>query len=342
LRVIAALLIALSLSVGCSSQMSVSSDVVAKVNGKEITAAELDRRFRARMGGDAPTSPEETDEMKLQVLNQIISDELLLSMAEKRQITATDAEVEAKFSSFRGQYSEEAFNMLLAEQKVTVEEIRADIRNAVILDNLVNEEVTSRIEVSNDEILDFYSKNKKRFDVPETFHVAHILVTSFPEPEIRNAKKDDAKTPEEAREKAVRLLREVQGTADFAAVARDYSEDPTSAGQGGDIGFQTLDAITSIDGRLGQIVQRMKVGELWSKVVETRFGYHIIKLLEKDEGGQKDLSDPRVQPRIHQELRNRKDRALKAALVDVARNQAEVTNYLAERILAAASAKKLK
>jgi peptidyl-prolyl cis-trans isomerase SurA len=308
------------------------------VNGKDITAAELERQFRARTGTEAANS-DDADDAKLQILSQIISDEILLGIAAKEQIGATDSEVEAKFNAFRSQYSEEALNGLLAQQKTTIEEMKVDIRRSLTLDKLVNKEVTSKIRVSDAEVTEFYNKNKKRFDLPEGFHIAHILVTAFPDADIKNAKKDDAKTSDEARQKVIRLLKEAQ-SGDFAAVARDYSEDPTSALQGGDLGFQTFEAIANIDARLGQVVQKMKPGDIHPQAVETRFGYHIVKLMEREPGGQKDLSDPRVQSRIHQELFNRKDRALKAALADVSRNQAEVSNYLAERILAAAAAGK--
>ncbi|HEX4997201.1 MAG TPA: peptidylprolyl isomerase [Terriglobia bacterium] len=328
----------LGLAAGCGSgsNSTASAAVAARVNGKDITMADLERKFRVRASGDTPVSEEEAQDLKLQILSEMIADEILLSLAAKQDLSVTDAELEARFIAFRGQYSDEAFKTLLAQQNTTTEEMKSDIRRALILEKLINKEVTSHIKVSDQEVLDFYNRYKSRFDLPEGFHIAHILVTNFPDSEVRNAKGDDARTPDEARDKAVRLLKQVQGSADFAAVARDYSEDPTSATQGGDLGFQSLDSLNNIDPRLGQIAQKMKPGEIWPKAVETRFGFHIIKLLERDPGGQKELSDPRVQARIHQELFNGKDRALKAALADAARNKAQVTNYLAERILSTA------
>jgi len=131
--------------------------------------------------------------------------------------------------------------------------------------------------------------------------------------------------------KAAQLLRQIQGGADFAAVARDYSEDPASAPNGGDLQFQPLQALDSLDPKLAQAVQRMRVGET-SPVIETKYGFHIVKLLEKDAGGQKDLGDPRVQAQVRQVIFNRKDQTLKNAFSEMARNKAKVTNYLAERI----------
>jgi peptidyl-prolyl cis-trans isomerase SurA len=157
------------------------------VNGKDITAAELERQFRARTGTEAANS-DDADDAKLQILSQIISDEILLGIAAKEQIGATDSEVEAKFNAFRSQYSEEALNGLLAQQKTTIEEMKVDIRRSLTLDKLVNKEVTSKIRVSDAEVTEFYNKNKKRFDLPEGFHIAHILVTAFPDAD-RGAKR---------------------------------------------------------------------------------------------------------------------------------------------------------
>ncbi len=80
----------------------------------------------------------------------------------------------------------------------------------------------------------------------------------------------------------------------------------------------------------------MRVGETFPQIVESRFGFHIVKLLEKDAGGQKDLSDPRVQADVRTAIFNRKDQLLKAAFSESARNKATISNYFAERILASA------
>ena len=77
----------------------------------------------------------------------------------------------------------------------------------------------------------------------------------------------------------------------------------------------------------------MRAGETFPQVIETRYGFHIVKLLEKDAGGQKDLSDPRVQANVRQAIFNRKDQTLKNAFSEAARNKATVVNYLAQRIL---------
>lgn len=332
-----ALITASLLIASCGSASKASADVVARVNGKDITTAQLEKQFQNRLNGaEQPPSAEEAQDVKLQVLNQLINDQILLEMASTAGLSATDAEVDVKFNEFKNQYTEEKFKDLLKEQKMTIDDIRNELRKSITIDKLVNKEITSKISVTDAEIKNFYEKNKESFNLPESYHIAHILVTPVADPDLRNAKSDDAKSPEEARQKAARLLREVQGGRDFATVAKESSEDPSSGPNGGDLNFQPLQAIENIDPRLAQAVQKMRAGETFPQVIETRFGFHILKLMEKDAGGQKDLSDPRVQAQVRQVIFNRKDQTLKNAFSEAARNKATVINYLAERILASA------
>jgi peptidyl-prolyl cis-trans isomerase SurA len=331
---LSALMIGLMFTASCGSPSKASADVVARVNGKDITSTQLEKQFQSRLNGAEQTpSPEEAQDLKLQVLNQMINDQILLEQASAAGLSATDGEVDVKFNEFKSQYTEEKFKDLLNEQKMSLDEIRSELRKSITIDKLVNKEITSKISVTDAEIKNFYDKNKDSFNLPESYHIAHILVTPVPDPELRNAKGDDAKSADEARQKAARLLKEIQGGADFATTAKNYSEDPSSGPNGGDLNFQPLQAIENIDPRLAQAVQKMRTGETFPQVIETRFGFHIVKLLEKDAGGQKDLSDPRVQAQVRQVIFNRKDQTLKNAFSEAARNKATVVNYLAERIL---------
>jgi peptidyl-prolyl cis-trans isomerase SurA len=328
------LLAGLLITASCGSDSSASADVVARVNGKDITAAQLDKQIQVQLqGAEQPPSPEELQDLKLQVLSRMVNDQILLEQAAAATLSASDAEVDLKYTQFKSQYSEEELQELLKKQKVTADDIRAELRKSITIDKLVNKEITSKISVSEAEIKAFYEKNKEGFNLPESYHIAHILVTPVADPELQNAKKNDAKTPEEARQKALQLLKEVQSGRDFATVAKESSEDPSSSPAGGDLQFQPLQAIENIDPRLSQAVQKMRDGETFPQVLETRFGYHILKLVGKDAGGQKDLSDPRVQENVRQQIFQRKDQVLKNAFSEAARNKATVVNYLAQRIL---------
>jgi len=332
--IILALLAVLLASASCGSDSSASANVVARVNGKDITTADLEKQYQVHLNGaEQPPSAEEQQDLKLQVLSQMINDRILLEQAAAATLSASDAEVDVKFNEFKSQYTEEKFQELLKAQKMTVDDIRNELRKSITIDKLVNKEITSKISVTDAEIKAFYEKNKESFNLPESYHVAHILVTPVAEPDLRNGKNDDAKTPDEARQKAARLLRDIQTGRDFAVVAKESSEDPSSGPNGGDLNFQPLQAIENIDPKLAQAVQKMRTGETFPQVIETRYGFHIVKLLEKDAGGQKDLSDPRVSTNVRQVIFNRKDQMLKNAFSEGARNKATVTNFLAQRIL---------
>src|SRR5262245_10251385 len=149
----------------CGSDSSGSPDLVARVNDASITGSQLDKQFQSRLtgAGQQPPSPEEAEDLKLQVLNQMINDQILLQMANTAGLNATDAEVDVKFNEFKSQYTEEKFQELLKEQKMSVDDIRTELRKSIAIDKLVNKEITSKISVSEAEIKNFFDKNKESF-----------------------------------------------------------------------------------------------------------------------------------------------------------------------------------
>jgi len=98
----------------------------------------------------------------------MINDEILLQMASSSGLSATDAEVETKFTDLKSQYTEEKFQEMLKQQKVNPEDIKADMRKSLTLEKLVTKEITSRVNVSEAEIKDVYDKNGMKFYVFES------------------------------------------------------------------------------------------------------------------------------------------------------------------------------
>src|SRR5215510_10368774 len=186
--ILAALFACLLITASCGSDSSASDNVVARVNGKDITAAQLDKQVQVQLqGAEQPASTEEMQDLKLQVLNRMINDQILLEQAASSTLSASDAEVDVKFNEFKSQYSEEKFTDLLKEQKMTVDDIRAELRKNITVDKLVNKEITSKISVTDAEIKAFYDKNKDSFNLPESYHIAHILVTPVADAELNNS-----------------------------------------------------------------------------------------------------------------------------------------------------------
>src|SRR6185295_4985172 len=131
-------------------------------------------------------------DLKMQLLNQMINDEILMEMATTAGLAATEPEVDLKFNEFKTQYSEEAFQEQLKAQKMTVDDIKRELRKTQSVEKLVNKEITSKISVSEAEIKEFYDKNKDSFNLPPGYHLLHILVTPVPDGDVKNAKRDDA------------------------------------------------------------------------------------------------------------------------------------------------------
>src|SRR5262245_9625512 len=127
--ILSILLGALLITASCGADTSASANVVARVNGKDITTADLDKQVQIQLNGsEQPPSPEELQDLKLQVLNQMINNQILLEQAAKGNLSASDAEVDVKFNEFKNQYTEEKFQELLKQQKMAVDDIRAEFR----------------------------------------------------------------------------------------------------------------------------------------------------------------------------------------------------------------------
>jgi peptidyl-prolyl cis-trans isomerase SurA len=321
-------------SSGCKKGPKVGPETAAIVNQTEIKNSEVEKVYqnRVKQAGQTP-APEEASTLRLNVLSQLINDEILMQRAAKDNLSATEAEVSTKFTDFKRNYTEEKFQQFLKDQGITADDLRRELSKNATIEKLYNKEITSKITVSESEISEYFAKNRQNYNLPESWHVMHILVTPFPDQQLNNARGDDAKTDEEARQKVQMLLRRILGGEDFAIVARDYSEDPTSATNGGDLRLLSVQQLESIDPRFRQVVQSLRPGETFPSPVPTKYGYHIIRLLEKEPGGQHDLTDPKVQSDIRQIIFNRKETLLKTAYLEVVRNEAAVQNVLARKIL---------
>ena len=322
------------LASSCQSGPKIGPETAAIVNQVEIKNSEAEKVYqnRLRQANQTP-SPEESSTLRLNVLSQLINDEMLMQRAANDKLTASDEEVNVKFTDFKKDYTEEKFQQFLKDQGVTVDEIKKELRKNGTIEKLYNKEITSKISVAEGEIQQYFTKNKANYNLPESWHVLHILVTPFADSQLNNAKNDDAKTDDAARQKVMALLKRIMGGEDFAIIARDYSEDSSSAPAGGDLRLLNLQQLEAVDPRFRQAVQSLKVGETFAGAVPTKYGYHLVKLIEREAGGQHELTDPKVQADIRQIIFTRKETLLKTAYLEVVRNEIVVKNALAQRIL---------
>ena len=339
-RLIASLVLAAlpMAAVSCHRQETPSADVWARVNGHEIKKEEVDKYFRGLVTqqGQEP-SAEEAALLKLNIIDELINNEILLERARTLGLEASDGEVEDKFTELKSPYTEEEFQKQLKDRGLTVDDQRRVLRQQISIQKLINREVVSKITITDQDISDFYNANLSQFNVVEPqYRVAQILVTPVKDRQIRNRKNDDATNDAQAEKKAEALLKALDGGADFAQVAMDYSEDPANAPTGGDLGWipeSNLRDPKSPTPELSRAVLALHPGGL-SRIVRTRDGnYHILKLMAREGAGQRSLTDPQVREAIRGNLKNRREQLLRAAFLAAAREDARVENYYARQVL---------
>ncbi|MEO7145942.1 MAG: peptidylprolyl isomerase, partial [Bryobacteraceae bacterium] len=324
---------------GCTR--SAPPNVAATVNGRAVTFAELDKQYQSQF--NSPSEQPSGDQVliqKLEVLRSLIDSEIMLQRAEKMGLMAADSDVEAKFNELKTPYTQEEFQRQLTARKMTVDDLKAQLRRDLSIQKLFNKELTSQINITDKDVADFFASNRASFNLAEPqVHLAQILVTSTPDPNVRNLKNDKAQNDELARKKIDMLLQRIRQGEDFSALAQNYSEDPNSSPNGGDLGFIPESSLDKANAELRKMVMATPAGQI-TGIVKTAEGYRILKIIAKEPAGQRLLSDPRVQQTIRDTLINRKDQLLKAAYYEVARDNAKVVNYLAMSIAPGWSKKK--
>jgi peptidyl-prolyl cis-trans isomerase C len=272
-------------------------DVVARVNGEAVTKSDFDRavqNLEARAGGPIPA--EQRDQVLRGVLDQIVGSTVLLQESRARNVAIPDSDVDARITQIRSQFpSEEAFTQMLAQRKLTLDQVKSDVRRDLTISKLIDAEIGSKIAVTPEQVNDFYAKNPNEFKQGESVRASHIL--------IGVPKGADASAKAQARAKAEDVLKEVKAGTDFAALAKEHSADPGSAANGGDLGFFQQGQMV---GSFNDAAFTLTPGTT-SELVETDFGFHIIKVIEKKAGRTIPLEEVRPQVEQYLERVNRQE-----------------------------------
>ncbi len=330
---------------GCKQQHG--ADVVASVNGKAINRSDLDRVFNDQQRNRQDTQPETDEQAKsdrLNILRSLIDEEIIEQRAAKMNLTATNEEVDAKLTDMKSHYTEEQFAAVLKQSGRTQDEVRRDIKRTITLDKLLNKEINSKINVTDGEVAAFYNAHKADFNLIENkLHLAQIVVTSQPaQPGTANLQGSKATTDADARKKIETLRAQLDSGADFSAVAANYSEDPQTAPNGGDMGFIAESQLRQSPA-IFDAVGKLKAGEnsailpILPPGARQPVGYSIIRLISREAAGQRDLNNPAVQQSIRDQLRTSREQLLKTAYLEMLRDQAKVENYYAEEVFKAGS-----
>jgi peptidyl-prolyl cis-trans isomerase SurA len=336
---LAGLAVALAFCLGC--QKAHDANTVAMVNGKGIGRSEVEKIYENSLGESHQTpSKMQAEIMRLNILRQLIDEEIVMQRAGKQNLVATDEEVSDRLNEIKAPFTQEEFQKRLDSQHLTLDDLKREIRKNRTEEKLFNKEITSRINITDADIASYYNEHKADFNLIEpTYHLAQIIVTAAPMPaqQVGNLQNSKAMNEADAKRKIEMLHNRLDSGEDFAALAMNFSENPNTAGNGGDMGIVTESQLRG-DPEVYAAIAKLKLGQVTdvlpvyggpSKQVA---GYAIYKLIDRQVAGQRQLNDPRVQQTIRQTLRDSREQLLKNAFLEMLRDQARVENYYAEEV----------
>jgi peptidyl-prolyl cis-trans isomerase C len=286
-------------------------EVLARVNGESVKKADLDRLIKnMELSANQPIPAERRDEILRRTLDQLVTYTVLVQETRARKVTVTDAEIDNNLKQMQSQFpSEVEFKKALTARGMTLEKLRADARVDMSINKMMEAELASAPVPTDGQVHEFYDKNPDKFKQDEAIRASHILIPA-------DEKADDA-TKKKARAQIDDILKQLQGGADFAELAKKYSKDG-SAAQGGDLNFFPKGQMVPA---FDQAAWALKPGQI-SGVVTTPFGYHIIKLTEHRAAST--VPFEQVSPRIKEYLTEQQKQGRAQAFIEVLKQKAKI------------------
>ena len=293
-------------------------DKVAAVNGVIINKDAYDRELDFFVRRAAPGGQQIPDvkmaQMKNEVLESLIDRELLFQETKKKGIQVKPEAVSDQLKKIKERYpNKEEFKKLLSNMGLTESDVQAQIERGMAIQELIDKEVGEKIKISDEETKAFYDKNPQLFQQPEQVKASHILIkVAADAPDAQKA---------EARKKIEAVQQKAQKGEDFATLAKTYSEGP-SGPKGGALGYF----------RRGQMVKpfeeaafSLKPNET-SEIVETQFGYHLIKVDDKKPATK--MAYAEVKDRLSDNLKKQKMDSEANAYIETLRKDAKIEKFL--------------
>ena len=310
---------------------AVSADTWAVVDGRPITRDEVEKAFRRSQDASRPLSNEEILTLKLSLLNEMTVQNILMARAAALKVELPDSELNDAYDKAKKNMSEDAYQQELKKRNLTPDDMREGLRRELLMQKLLEREVISKVNVTDQDVTDFFNANRQQFNIKEdTYRIAQIVVTPQ-RGQVANRTGDDAATPQTAAAKVGMLMQRLKEGAPFADLAMDYSEDPDTAPRGGDLGFVPVSALQQAAPELRNAVLNQAPGSVRAV---TAGGVHtIVVVLAREAAGQRELSNPEVRESISATLKGRREQLLRTAYLTQARAGAKVENHLARRLV---------
>jgi len=299
-----------------------SEDRIAVVNGSVITQEDFNRemsRARQQVASTGQTlNDSQLSEIKKEVLRNLINLELLYQASQENGIKIDEEAVNKQFKALKARFpNEEKFKDALSKKNLSEETVKSQMGQGMAIQKLIDEKIVQKITISDKETKAYYDSHPDFFKEPEQVKASHILIKVEP--------KFDESQKAEARKKIETIQQKLKEGQDFAALAKEFSECPSSE-KGGDLGYF----------RRGQMVKPFEDAAFslepnkTSDIVETMFGYHLIKTIDKKPETiipYKDVKDKLEQylkqEEVKKEIKLYVDKLRKKAKVEIFLNQSK-------------------
>ena len=311
---------------------NVSAETWATVDGRAITRDDVDKAFRRSQDPGATLTPAEAMTLKLSLLQEMIVQDALIAKARTLKIEVPQSELDTAFNERKKNMTEEQFQQELQKRNLSADDMREGLRREMLINKLLEQEVVSKVTVSEQEVTEFYNANRKQFTVAEeAYRLGQIVITPQREPQQTNRTGNDATSPQEAAFKVRMVMERLKSGAPFAEVAADYSEDAETAPRGGDLGLVAVSALQKAPPELRNAVIGQKPG--MARVATINGVHTIVLVVAHEQAGERTLTTPGVKDAITQTLKSRKEQLLRTAYLSAARSDADVQNYQARRLV---------
>ena len=292
-------------------------DPVAKVNGEDITKAQVEEAFNAAVQASGVKAADLTPEQKMngyrQILDELIMDKLVAKAAAGE--TVSDEDIAAEIAKLKKQFpSEEAFEAQLKEAGQSPDKLQTALRTMLQQQHWMQSQIKDGDKITDVDAKKFYDTNTEEFKNAEQVKASHILFM---------VNKDDsaevAKQKEAAAKKAAARAKKGE---DFNKLAKELSEEPGAKESGGDLGFFAKDRMVP---EFADAAFSQKPGAI-SDPVKTQFGWHVIKVTEKKPAGTVPFEE--VKDQITAYLKSAKQREAVQAVLKKLKDSAQIDSTL--------------
>jgi peptidyl-prolyl cis-trans isomerase C len=302
--------------------------LVARVNGVDIESKYIEFRLNQILRTvPRPLTVKEKTSVAKDLIEKEVVRELVNQQGKKENLKIDGELIEKELESLRASYStEEEFNKALKARNITLEDIKKSMQIDINARQLLNAQIKGKINISDEEVRKYYESNKAKFMRPEAYHTRHILAAFFPPEALRNQTIEELQKNKEyfariAEEKIDKIMAELKKGADFEEVAKNQSDDESSRENGGDLDFIYKGVF---DASFDEAAGKLKPGEISGKV-KTRFGFHVLQLIETKPSETAPFDD--MKPGIQKHLFLEEAKKQVASYVEELRKDAKIETF---------------